>query len=125
MTDDNSSWPPPPETPGWPPSAVNAKNEDIPLSVFPFVFGVAARLVLNLLCFCLTASLSLIAAIFLFWTGMPWLVALLLWIMLAGIRRLVRPPWVKAALYSGAWGAGTAALCLVAFQAFLYFMQGG
>lgn len=122
MTDtnssNNSSWPPPPETPGWPPNAeANAKNEKTPLSVLSTV----ARVSLNTLCFCITASFSLVTGVFLAYVGLPWLVATLLWLMLAGLSWPIKLPWLKAAFYSGAWGAGVAALCLIAYALMLQF----
>lgn len=119
MTDNNSSWPPP-ETPGWPPNAENTKNGD----ARPATPSTAARLVLNILCFCLSAGFSFVVGAILSWVGLPWLMAVLLWLILLEISRLVKTPWVKAAFSSGAWGAGVAALCWIAFATFLHFAEG-
>ncbi len=110
MTDDNPSWPPPPDAPDWPPQAeTSAKSADAPLSVFTIV----VRCVLNLLCFCITASVSLFA-LAVGWAIPPLLiipVALLL--ILAAVSRRVKTRWVKMAFYSAAWGAGVVLIYLI------------
>lgn len=118
MTDTNSSWPPPPEVPGWPPNAeANAKKEKTLLSVLSTV----ARVSLNTLFFCIAALVSLVSGVPLAYLGVPWLVAVLLWLLLAGLSWAIKLPWLKAAFYSGAWGAGVAALLLIAYELMLHF----
>ncbi len=119
MTDNNPSWPPPPDAPDWPPPAETAAKS---AEAIPSVFTIVVRCVLNLLCFCITASVCLFAAAF--FSMMPPLLIMpvLLLLLLAGISRVAKLPWVKAAFYSAAWGAGVVLVYLIMLLLTQYFL---
>ncbi len=119
MTDNNPVWPPPPNAPDWPPQAETAaKSAEAP----PSVFTIVVRCVLNLLCFCITASVSLFASA-VGWAIPPLLVVpVALLLILAAISRWVKARWVKMAFYSAAWGAGVALVYQIALGLTLLFL---
>ena len=120
MTDNNPVWPPPPNAPDWPPHSAAAKSAEAP----PSVFTIVVRCVLNLLCFCITASVSLFASA-VGWLILPLLVVpVALLLILAAISRWVKTRWVKMAFYSAAWGAGVVVIYLIMLGLTLLFLGG-
>ena len=119
MTDNNPVWPPPPDALDWPPQAETAaKSAEAP----PSVFTIVVRCVLNLLCFCITVSVSLFASA-VGWAIPPLLVVpVALLLILAAISRWVKTRWVKMAFYSAAWGAGVVLIYLIMLGLTLLFL---